>query len=61
MDVKEIITHLENFKNTWEGWSKFLGGLVKFFGEGGKDGLGFITNFKAWTEAGDNLKGLSEK
>lgn len=61
MDVKEIITHLDNFVNTFKGWKGFLGGLVKFFGEGGKDGLGFITNFKAWTEAGDNLKGLSEK
>ncbi len=61
MDVKEIITHLENFSNTWNGWSKFLGGLVKFFGEGGKDGLGFITNFKTWVNAGENLKGLSTK
>lgn len=31
MDVKEIITHLDNFRNTWSGWEKFLGGLVKFF------------------------------
>ena len=43
MDVKEIITHLDNFVNTFKGWNGFLGGLVKFFGEGGKDGLGFIT------------------
>lgn len=31
MDVKEIITHLNNFQDTWKGWNKFLGGLVNFF------------------------------
>ena len=57
MDVKEIITHLDNFVNTWKGWGKFLGGLVEFFGE---DGKGIIGSLKAWGLAGDNLKDLSK-
>lgn len=31
MNVDAIITHLENFQDTWEGWHDFLGGLVDFF------------------------------
>lgn len=56
MDVKEIIMHLENFANTWNGWSKFLGGLEKFFGA---DGV--IKSIQAWAGAGDNLAALKTK
>lgn len=53
MDVNVVITHLENFANTWKGWGDFLGGLVKFFGEGG-----VLKSIEAWQGAGDALKGL---
>ena len=53
MDVKEIIMHLNNFVNTWKGWGGFLGGLVKFFGEGG-----VLKSIDTWQGAGDALKGL---
>lgn len=32
MNVKEIITLLENFQNTWNGWNGVIGGLTSFFG-----------------------------
>ena len=32
MDVKEIITHLSNFQDTWKGWNGVIDGLTKFFG-----------------------------
>ncbi|EFK55586.1 hypothetical protein KBP53_09945 [Corynebacterium genitalium ATCC 33030] len=32
MDVKEIITHLSNFQDTWKGWDKVISGLTDFFG-----------------------------
>ncbi|MGV0432710.1 hypothetical protein [Corynebacterium sp. 20_84] len=53
MDVKEIITHLENFANTWKGWGDFLGGLVKFFGT---DGI--LDSINTWKGAGNALEGL---
>lgn len=31
MNVNDIIWHLENFQNTWNGWNEFLGGLFDFF------------------------------
>lgn len=33
MNVKEIITLLENFQNTWKGWNGVIGGLTSFFGD----------------------------
>ncbi|MCQ4625559.1 hypothetical protein KBX18_08345 [Corynebacterium sp. CCUG 69979] len=33
MDVKEIITHLSNFQDTWKGWDKVISGLTDFFGK----------------------------
>ena len=60
MDVKEIITHLDNFVNTFKGWNGFLGGLVRFFGVGdGKEGI--LASINAWKGAGDNLETLSSK
>ena len=31
MNVNDIIWHVENFQNTWNGWNEFLGGLFDFF------------------------------
>lgn len=56
MDVKEIIMHLQNFADTWNGWGKFLGGLEKFFGA---DGV--IASIIKWQGAGDNLATLKTK
>lgn len=42
MDVKEIITHLSNFQNTWKGWNGLISGITGFFGQnpvGKLDGL----------------------
>lgn len=30
MDLSNVITHLNNFVDTWEGWEKVLGGLNHF-------------------------------
>lgn len=38
MNVKEMITLLENFANTWKGWDGVIGGLTKFFGNNPVDG-----------------------
>lgn len=45
MNVDAIITHLENFQNTWKGWGDFLGGLVKFFGKGEDNVVNHIIDF----------------
>lgn len=31
MNVNEIIWHLENFQNTWNGWNGLISGLTDFF------------------------------
>ncbi|MGP5241100.1 hypothetical protein [Corynebacterium flavescens] len=32
MDLSTIITHLDNFVTTWEGWGKVFEGLNSFIG-----------------------------
>ncbi len=31
MDLSNVITHLDNFVATWEGWGKILGNVGSFF------------------------------
>lgn len=46
MDLNTIITHLENFVDTWKGWGKVFGGLDTIFGEYKfSDILGLSSNF----------------
>lgn len=28
IDLNTVILHLDNFVNTWQGWSKIIGGVV---------------------------------
>ncbi|MCG7447331.1 hypothetical protein ACKFRL_05425 [Corynebacterium marquesiae] len=32
MDLSNVITHLDNFVDTWEGWHKVLGSFQEAFG-----------------------------
>ncbi|EEI17987.1 hypothetical protein [Corynebacterium lipophiloflavum] len=46
MDLNTIITHLENFVDTWEGWGKVFGGLDDIIGVYEfSDILGLSSNF----------------
>ena len=31
MNVNDIIWHVENFQNTWNGWNELLTGVLGFF------------------------------
>lgn len=46
MDLNTIITHLENFVDTWKGWGKVFGGLDTIIGKYKfSDILGLSSNF----------------
>lgn len=36
MNVDDIIWHLNNFQNTWNGWNKLITGITEFFSYGNK-------------------------
>lgn len=38
MNVKELITLLDNFVNTWKGWDGVVSGLTGFFGKNPVEG-----------------------
>ena len=57
MDLSNVITHLDNFVHTWEGWGKIVQGI--------QDWKGVAEGFEALKEAfetfGNGLEELSSK
>ncbi|TVS26503.1 hypothetical protein [Corynebacterium sanguinis] len=50
MDLDMIITHLDNFVDTWKGWNKVMGGV--------EDAITSSTNFLAIFPALNELSSL---
>ena len=52
MDLNTIITHLDNFVDTWKGWGNVLGGLQKILTLNFSDLIGLSSGFD---EASSNI------
>ena len=57
MDLSNVITHLDNFVDTWEGWGKIVQGIQDWKGVA----EGFEALKGAFETFGDGLEELSSK